>query len=65
MSFASVMKFFGILDEKDMYMKAKGGVKNLHLVGRGMLKQDLQEIYNSDSYKNAQKMAEQIVSKQA
>jgi len=59
------MRFLGILDEKDMYMKARGGVKNLHIVGRGMLKQDLQEIYNSDSYKDAQKIAEQIVAKQA
>ncbi|MDD1964392.1 hypothetical protein ACIPO9_11735 [Pseudomonas sp. NPDC090203] len=65
MSLAAVMRFLGILDEKDMYMKARGGVKNLHIVGRGMLKQDLQEIYNSDSYKDAQKIAEQIVAKQA
>lgn len=65
MSIAAVMKFFGMLDEKDMYMKAKGGVKNLHIVGRGMLKQDIEEIYSSESYQKAQKMAKHIVTKQA
>jgi hypothetical protein len=40
MSILGVMKFFGILDEKDMYMKDHGGGKNLRLVGDSMLKQD-------------------------
>jgi hypothetical protein len=57
------MKLLGILDEKDMYMKAKGGGKGLRVVGRGMLKVDRNEIYNSDSYKQACKMAERIVDK--
>jgi hypothetical protein len=65
MSVASVMKFLGILDETDMYMRAKGGGKGIRVVGRGMLKVDRNEIYSSESYKQACEMAKRIAAEQA
>jgi hypothetical protein len=48
-----------------MYMRAKGGGKGIRVVGRGMLKVDRNEIYSSESYKQACEMAKRIAAKQA
>ncbi|MGY4493343.1 hypothetical protein [Pseudomonas sp. TE3610] len=63
MSIVTLLKFLGILDEKDTYMKAKGGPHSLRLVGQSMLKVDIEEIYASESYQQAQAMTDRIIKK--
>lgn len=61
MPITTLLKFFGILDEKDTYMRAVGGSHSLRLVGRSMLKVNVEEIYASASYQQTQAMADRII----
>ena len=59
------LRLVGALDSRDDYMKSRGGMRNVRVVGRGGIEQDISEIYNSSSYKEAQHTADSVISRRA
>lgn len=59
----AMLSFFSRDNERDNICENFTGSKTLRMVGRGILKQDPSEVYESENYKKAQRNAHLIVNR--